>query len=62
MSTLAHDTMTNHHGWGLVKQVSDTLHAWRDRGDKAVDLLVGGDKAVDLLVGAAGLEPATRPL
>jgi uncharacterized protein YjiS (DUF1127 family) len=21
----------NHHGWGLVKQVSDTLHTWRDR-------------------------------
>jgi uncharacterized protein YjiS (DUF1127 family) len=24
-------SMTNHHGWGLVKQVSDTLHPWRDR-------------------------------
>jgi uncharacterized protein YjiS (DUF1127 family) len=23
--------MTNHHGWGLVKQVGDTLHTWRDR-------------------------------
>jgi len=25
------ETMTNHHGWDLVKQVSDTLHTWRDR-------------------------------
>ena len=31
MSTFTHDTRTNHHGWGLVKQVSDTLHTWRDR-------------------------------
>jgi uncharacterized protein YjiS (DUF1127 family) len=31
MSTLTHDTMTNHHDWGLVKQVSDTLRTWRDR-------------------------------
>jgi uncharacterized protein YjiS (DUF1127 family) len=23
--------MTNHYGRGLVKQVSDTLHTWRDR-------------------------------
>jgi uncharacterized protein YjiS (DUF1127 family) len=23
--------MTNHHGRGLLKQVSDTLHIWRDR-------------------------------
>ena len=31
MSIFTHDTMTNHHGWGLLKQVSDTLHIWRDR-------------------------------
>jgi len=31
MSTFTHDTMTNHHGWGLVKQVSDILHIWRGR-------------------------------
>ena len=24
-------SMINHHGWRLVKQVSDTLHTWRDR-------------------------------
>jgi len=23
--------MTIHHGWGVLKQVSDTLHIWRDR-------------------------------
>ncbi|MGY8663046.1 DUF1127 domain-containing protein [Bradyrhizobium sp. UFLA05-109] len=31
MSALMRETMTNHHGWDLVKQVSDTLHTWRDR-------------------------------
>jgi len=31
MSTFTHDTMTNHHSWGLVKQVSETLHIWSDR-------------------------------
>lgn len=24
-------SMINHHCWGLVKQVSDTLHTWRER-------------------------------
>ena len=24
-------SMRNHHGGGLVKQVSDTLHTWRER-------------------------------
>jgi uncharacterized protein YjiS (DUF1127 family) len=31
MSTFTHYTVTNHHAWGLVEQVSDTLHIWRDR-------------------------------
>ena len=31
MSTFPRDTMTNHHGWGVVKQVGDTLRIWRDR-------------------------------
>jgi uncharacterized protein YjiS (DUF1127 family) len=31
MSAFTHDTMTNHYGWGLVKQVGETLHIWRDR-------------------------------
>jgi uncharacterized protein YjiS (DUF1127 family) len=31
MSALMCETMTNHHGWDLVKQVSDTLHTWCDR-------------------------------
>ena len=31
MSALMRETMTNHHGWDLVKQVSDTGHTWRDR-------------------------------
>lgn len=28
MSTFTHDTMASHHRWGLVEQVSDTLHTW----------------------------------
>lgn len=31
MSTFTHHTMTNHHGWGLVKQINDTLYIWRNR-------------------------------
>ena len=31
MSTCSHETMRNHHGYGLFAQLSDTLHTWRDR-------------------------------
>jgi uncharacterized protein YjiS (DUF1127 family) len=31
MSTLSHASMTNHHGSGLLAQLSEKLHVWRDR-------------------------------
>jgi uncharacterized protein YjiS (DUF1127 family) len=31
MSTLAHNSMTNHHVPGLIQQIGETLHVWRER-------------------------------
>ena len=31
MSTFTHESMTNNHGSGLLTQISETLHVWRQR-------------------------------
>jgi uncharacterized protein YjiS (DUF1127 family) len=31
MSILTHESMINHHGSGLLSQLSEKLHVWRDR-------------------------------
>jgi len=31
MSILTHQSMTNHHGTGLLARLSETFHVWRDR-------------------------------
>ena len=31
MSTLSHQSMTNHHGLGLFALLGETLHVWRER-------------------------------
>jgi uncharacterized protein YjiS (DUF1127 family) len=31
MSTCTHESMTNHHVPGLLSQLSDTVHVWRQR-------------------------------
>jgi uncharacterized protein YjiS (DUF1127 family) len=31
MSTCTHESMTNHHVPGILSQLSDTLHLWRQR-------------------------------
>ena len=31
MSTLTHNSMTNHHVQSLLQQVSETLHVWHER-------------------------------
>jgi uncharacterized protein YjiS (DUF1127 family) len=31
MSTFTHESMTNHHGSGLLVQLSETFRAWRRR-------------------------------
>lgn len=31
MSTLTHNSMTNHHAPGLLYQIGETLHVWHER-------------------------------
>ena len=31
MSTCTHESMTNHHAPGILAQLSDTFHLWRER-------------------------------
>jgi uncharacterized protein YjiS (DUF1127 family) len=31
MSTFTHESMINHHGSGLLRQLSETFHIWRRR-------------------------------
>lgn len=31
MSTLTHNSMTNHHALGLIAQIGETLHVWQER-------------------------------
>ena len=31
MSTLTHNSMTNHHAPGLIHQIGETLHVWQER-------------------------------
>jgi uncharacterized protein YjiS (DUF1127 family) len=31
MSIYSHQQMINHHGSGILAQLSDTLHVWRER-------------------------------
>ena len=31
MSTCTHESMINHHGQGLLSQLAETLHVWRQR-------------------------------
>jgi uncharacterized protein YjiS (DUF1127 family) len=31
MSTFTHESMINHHGFGVLAQLSETFHIWRKR-------------------------------
>ena len=31
MSTLTHQSMTNHHGRGVLAEIADTFHVWQKR-------------------------------
>jgi uncharacterized protein YjiS (DUF1127 family) len=31
MSICSHESMINHHGSGLLAQIGETIHIWRDR-------------------------------
>src|SRR4051794_41886210 len=38
MSTCTHETMTNRHQSGLLTQLGETLHTWRDRARQRREL------------------------
>jgi uncharacterized protein YjiS (DUF1127 family) len=44
MSTCTHETMTNHHHSGLLAQLGDTLHTWRDRARQRRELAQWTDR------------------
>ena len=31
MSVFTHDSMTNHHAFGVFRQLADAVHVWRQR-------------------------------
>jgi len=44
MSTLTHESMTNHHGQGLFSQIAETLHVWRKRYETRRELASWSDR------------------
>jgi uncharacterized protein YjiS (DUF1127 family) len=44
MSTFTHESMTNHHGSGLLAQLSETFHVWRERRRQRVELSHWSDR------------------
>lgn len=39
MTVCSHETMTNHHAVGMLAQVRETLHVWRERQHARRELL-----------------------
>jgi uncharacterized protein YjiS (DUF1127 family) len=44
MSIYSHHSMTNHHGQGLLAQLSETIHTWRDRRRQRYELTQWTDR------------------
>jgi uncharacterized protein YjiS (DUF1127 family) len=44
MSTFTHQSMINHHGLGLLSQLADTLHTWRQRYQTRRELASWSDR------------------
>jgi len=44
MSTCTHETMTNRHQSGLLTQLGETLHTWRDRARQRRELAQWTDR------------------
>jgi uncharacterized protein YjiS (DUF1127 family) len=44
MSTFTHESMINHHGPGLVTQLAETLHVWRQRYQSRRELAKRSDR------------------
>ncbi|WP_407168273.1 DUF1127 domain-containing protein [Bradyrhizobium sp. ORS 111] len=44
MSIFSHQSMTNHHGDGVLSQVGETLHTWWDRYERRRELAQWSDR------------------
>ena len=44
MSTLTHNSMINHHGQGVLAQLAETLHVWRQRYEQRRELSKWSDR------------------
>ena len=44
MSTCTHESMINHHGHGLLAQLSETIHVWRQRYQTRRELAQWSDR------------------
>jgi uncharacterized protein YjiS (DUF1127 family) len=44
MSSCSHESMINHHGSGILAQLSDTLHVWRERQRQRRELAQWSDR------------------
>ncbi len=44
MSTFTHESMINHHGQGVLAQLADTFHVWRQRYQARHELAQWSDR------------------
>ena len=44
MSTCTHESMINHHGQGVLAQLGETLHTWRQRYEARRELSRWSDR------------------
>jgi len=44
MSTCTHESMTNHHGSGVLAQLGETFHSWRERWQNRRELAQWTDR------------------
>ena len=44
MSTFTHDSMINHHGQGVLAQLAETIHVWRQRYEARRELAQWSDR------------------
>ena len=44
MSIYSHQSMTNHHSFGLFRQISETVHVWRERQRQRRELTCWTDR------------------
>ena len=44
MSTFTHESMINHHGQGVLAQLAETIHVWRQRYETRRELSQWSDR------------------